>query len=502
LKKLLLILFVVGTAVMLNHVASAQQPQGSFRSFGVAPSPIDGRPMREGSLLLTYKPGTPDAEKIDTRLMSFVQRYERFGLRDAERIDVPPMLVGFIIQLLQRLPTVESVEPDLIVTSALVPNDPNYGAQWGMAKINAPTAWNTTHGSSSVRVAVIDCGIYAPGSATGGAKPDPTDTRPPISLLSTSTSGHTDLRNGKVVAQVNFSSSTNTDDYCDHGTHVAGIVAANTNNGIGVSGVGYNTSLVNVKVLGDNGSGTFGAVINGILWAAGCNANGVCGARRAEVINMSLGATTPCSGISMMQAAVDRAWQQGLVIVAAAGNASSTAAFSPASCDHVISVGSTDSSDRRSSFSNYGGYVDVVAPGSSILSTNYVGSYEVLSGTSMASPHVAGLAALLAAQGLDNEEIVDRILETADKDVLAGSNNGRIDAAAAVAGGGSGGGGSTDEATSTPTPTRTATNTPTATPTRTPTPTPTMTPIGGSPTATATPQPRPTRAPCMWCGWH
>ena len=483
-----LILFVVVTMLALtgaHQFAAAQTPpdpgtrqERISRGRNQVTTPVyqeaqsrDGQPMRAGSFIVRFKKGTSDLDKATARSMALVKQFELLAMPNTERVQVPPALARFAEVLLRSLPNVESVEPDLMAYATETPNDPNFAVQWGMTKINAPKAWDSTKGSAGVRVAVVDCGIFEPLPQEGSGN-----------LAWDGDYGHPDLRNGKVIARANFSSSPYFDDYCNHGTHVAGIVAANTDNGIGVAGVGRQTSLVNVKVLGDTGAGSFSAVVSGILWAAGCDINGSCMERRADVINLSLGAQlysgqTCSSALPSLQDAIDTAWNQGLVIVAAAGNNNTSRPFAPAACDHVVSVSASTSSDERASFSNYGALVDVAAPGDQILSTNNAGSYQSLSGTSMASPHVAGLAALLWTHGSynTNAAIVSRIFNTANKQVLAGSQQGRIDAAAAVAG--------AIGTQSSPTPT------PTQTPTRTPTPTP----VAGSPTPTLTPTP--TRTP-------
>src|SRR5688572_1554996 len=343
----------------------------------------DGRRARAGSLIVTYKPGTSDLDKAYSRRMSLVRRFELLGARNTERIEVSPALTRLAEILLRSMPNVESVEPDLIVTAVDTPNDPNFAVQWGMTKVGAQQAWDSTKGSSTVRVAVLDCGIFEPLPAEGAGN-----------IAWDGQYGHPDLRNGKVVARANFSTSPYQDDYCNHGTHVAGIVAANTDNGIGVAGLGRQTSLVNVKVLGDNGSGSFTDVIEGILWAAGCNSSGSCGARRAEVMNISLGAQLSlgqtCSGsVPALQNAINTAWSQGVVIVAAAGNNNSSRHFVPAACNNVVSVSASTTSDARASFSNSGSWVDVAAPGTQIVSSNNTGDYQSMDGTSMSSPHVA-----------------------------------------------------------------------------------------------------------------
>jgi len=183
-----------------------------------------------------------------------------------------------------------------------------------------------------------------------------------------------------------------------HGTHVAGIAAASTNNNKGVAGTGYNCPLMNIKVLGDDGSGNYSWVTQGIIWSV---------AKGAKVINMSMTGDQPSKTLEM---AVDFAWRKGAVIVTAAGNEGCSTPTYPAFYQNCIAVGATDDNDTRSSFSNYGNWVDLAAPGREIdpetgsiigiYSTtpnhesflNQYGiahNYDYLIGTSMASPHVA-----------------------------------------------------------------------------------------------------------------
>jgi len=314
-------------------------------------------------------------------------------------------------------PRVRYAEPDYLAFPAETPNDPAFTVQYGMRAIQAPAAWNVTHGSASIKIAILDCGIYE---------------------------AHPDLA-GKVVARQDFTGNPNgsgTDDRCNHGTHVAGIASANTNNTVGVAGVGYDTALLNGKVLverydgfanllGAEGSTTW--VAAGIQWAADNGAN---------VINMSLGEQSPCE--QTLQDAIDYAWARNVVVVAAAGNDGGNESFEPADCAHTLAVASTDASDAKSAFSNYGPWVHVAAPGSDILSSvnptipsNNGVAYRTKSGTSMATPHVAGLAGLIWSTrwGANAQAVVDRIETTAD--AIPGTHTnwqfGRINAAAAVA---------------------------------------------------------------------
>jgi len=258
---------------------------------------------------------------------------------------------------------VRHVEIDTIVQVLDIPNDQYFTEQWGMTKVQAPQAWDITEGSPGISIAILDTGIDM---------------------------DHPDLAD-KIVSDVNFTDSP-TSDYNGHkhGTHVAGIAAAIGGNGIGVAGLGYDCSLMNVKVLGDDGFGYASWVAQGIIWAAD---NG------ADVINLSLGDTSPSVA---MEDAVDYAWTKGVVVVAGAGNSGGTAPFYPAYYENCIAVGATDANDQLAYFSNHGTWVDVAAPGVAIYSTLPDGEYNAASGTSMASPHVAGLAGLLFSTTTDS----------------------------------------------------------------------------------------------------
>lgn len=257
---------------------------------------------------------------------------------------------------LQRVAGVQFVERNFIAHTAFTPNDPSFGSQWALQKIAAGFAWDVNQGDSGVVIAIIDTGVDL---------------------------DHPDLAD-KLVAGYDFVNlDTVADDDNGHGTHCAGIASARTNNGLGIAGVGFNCSLMPIKALNSSGSGTYSAIINGIIWATDNGAN---------VISMSLGGS---SGSSALQEAVNYATERGVVVVAAAGNSNTSSPMYPAYYENCIAVGSTDSFDNKSSFSNYGTWVDVAAPGSGIYSTYVGGGYATLSGTSMATPHVAGLAGLL-----------------------------------------------------------------------------------------------------------
>jgi thermitase len=218
-------------------------------------------------------------------------------------------------------------------------------------------------------------------------------------------------RPAKVVADRNFTNSKTTDDRYGHGTHVAGTAAAPANNGKGVAGVAHEAKLLNGKVLNDSGMGSCSAIANGITWAGDPSRGD------ADVINLSLGG----AACSAEKNAVDYAWGKGVVVAAAAGNSNSTSPSCPACYENSIAVAATDNGDYKASFSNYGNWVDVAAPGVKVFSTfpnhrNRIGktNYDYGSGTSMATPHVAGVAALVRQSISTNTEVRTRIQDFAD----------------------------------------------------------------------------------------
>jgi thermitase len=316
-------------------------------------------------------------------------------------------------------PGVRSAGPDHVMRGSATPNDTDFAKQWDMNIIKAPQAWNRTLGSAQTRIAILDSGI----------------------------SSHPDLA-GKVVASKDFIAfASGASDQWGHGTNVAGIAAATTNNALGVAGVGYNATLLNGKVIDDTGSGSVFGLADGIYWAV---ENG------ATVINMSLHGGSSCdpnpiedlfdTGVNELRDALAYAWSQNVVLVAAASNDGNTTRHWPGACPNVIAVANTDENDKRVSSSSYGTWVDVAAPGSAIWSpaspngvkcvNGRIGDYAICGGTSSAAPHVAGLAALVqkSCAPITAQGVVDRITSTADQIDGTGTlwQFGRINAARAV----------------------------------------------------------------------
>ncbi len=312
---------------------------------------------------------------------------------------------------------------------AAASNDPSFGAEWGMAKIGAETAWTRTTGAA-VRIGIVDTGVDL---------------------------NHEDLA-GKVVAHANCVGAAGDPAACKesaqddqgHGTHVSGIAAAYKDNAKGVAGVAPDAELVVAKVLSSTGSGSTEDVTAGIKWVVD---------HGARVVNLSLGdpamvITSAFGGGNDLQEGIDYAWNRGAVPVVAAGNSNALGLGLEGSSYgnlNAIVVGATGPDDAMAEYSTSTGEAKwaLVAPGGAgngnkaddVLSTFWEqgkpNAYEALAGTSMAAPHVSGAIALLLAQGHTNLSAVERLLNTANHNVSCGSSSptcqGRLDVAAATA---------------------------------------------------------------------
>src|SRR3989344_3695848 len=360
-----------------------------------------------GQVLVKFKQSIPQQE-IDKQLRGIrVQIIDKIDLIDVLVLRVPEAAEDQVINALSKNPNIEFAELDYIATA--FSNDTNFGLQWGLentgqivngvvgvpdADINAPEAWTLASDNAPI-VAILDTGINE---------------------------RHLDLVGKFLAVSKDYTNSkSGTMDVYGHGTHVAGIVTANTNNDKGVAGVCPQCLLLNVKVLNDSGSGSYSNIAKGIAYAA---SNG------AKVINMSLGGSTKSS---TLENAVNTAWNNGVVIVAAAGNSNNPSKTYPAAYTNVIAVAATDNTDHKASFSSYGAkWVDIAAPGVYIYSTwknstsankpypvcDSAGTecYKYASGTSMATPIVAGVAGLVWAANPDQSQtsVRSRIESTAD----------------------------------------------------------------------------------------
>ncbi|MNH72162.1 Thermophilic serine proteinase precursor [compost metagenome] len=290
--------------------------------------------------------------------------------------------------------------------TAEAPNDLLYSEyQWNLPIIETTRGWKLTKGKSDVIVAVVDTGVDL---------------------------SHPDLK-GRLLPGYNVISPSNKPmDDVGHGTHVAGIISAQVNNNEGIAGMTWGNKVLPVKALDSSGSGTTYSVAQGIIWAAD---------HGAKVINLSLG---NYADAQFLHEAIKYAYNKDVVIIAATGNDNTERPGYPAAYPEVLSVSATDSKLNKASFSNYGNYIDVMAPGESIASTYPHNQYAALSGTSMASPHVSALAALIRSinPDLHNTEVMDIIrknvidLGEAGRDKYYGF--GQIDVLAALQAAGSG----------------------------------------------------------------
>jgi subtilisin family serine protease len=320
---------------------------------------------------------------------------------------------GQVAASLRADPRVIAVVPDAVVRATGwpadgPPSDSLYDEQEDLAQIHVPEAWPTTTGDPSVVVAVIDSGV---------------------DLL------HPDLAGVTVVSPRNetFNTTDVTDDI-GHGTHVAGTIFARTNNATGIAGIAPESRLMPIKILDGAGSGFFSDVLDGVDWAR---------THGADVINLSLGGVLSPEQVALFQPTFSVARAAGILIVAAAGNSGDPLMFYPAGLNGVVSVGAVDASDVEADFSTFNRAVDLSAPGVDTLSTVPTAldplGYERFSGTSMASPHVAGVAALVWADrpGLDVAEL-EAVLRASATDLGAAGRDdhygsGRVDAEAALA---------------------------------------------------------------------
>ena len=385
-----------------------------FEKWGV--NTIEGPKWMPDEIIVKFKRGISQdvIRQINQRHGTSVLSISKRG--QFKRLRIPKnKTVEEMVEIYRRNLNVEYAEPNFILRAIMVPNDPYYPYQWHMDNpvyggINMESAWDIEIGHPSVIVAVIDTGVAYEDYDKYKLAPD--------------------LANTSFVPGYDFvNNDTHPNDDNSHGTHVAGTIAQSTNNNLGVAGVAFNTSIMPVKVLDRNGSGTVANVADGIYFA---------GDGGAAVINLSLGGTSPSTTI---EDAVAYAYDEGVTIVCAAGNEyeGGNPPVYPAAYDaYCIAVGATRYDETRSYYSNTGSYLDIAAPGGDLnVDQNEDGygdgvlqqtfnpnskrpgdfGYWFFHGTSMASPHVAGVAALLIANGITGPDNVRAALEATAEDL-------------------------------------------------------------------------------------
>lgn len=339
---------------------------------------------------------------------------------------------------------VEYAEPNYIYKTVFSPDDPYFvdGTQWALKNVSAEAAWDVCTGTKEVKICILDTGvdylhpdlanniwINSPEDINHNGKFDNWPSTVEVGGVFGDFNGIDEDSNGFVDDVIGYDfvsvpqsvmdpgedgAPTDPDpmDFNGHGTHCSGIASAVTNNGIGVAGLGYRCSIMAVRAgfsSGGNGYLSDADIANGLYYAAN---NG------ADAVSMSFGG----GGSTTMKNAIDYAYSKGCVLVAAAGNSNSSNFSYPAAYEHVISVAATDRYDQKAYFSSYGSWVDVSAPGYQIMSTLFdhtatpEHTYRSWSGTSMATPYVAGLAGLLKSfhRSWINDAVSDRIIGSTD----------------------------------------------------------------------------------------
>jgi len=408
---------VLGASVLSSLLLATPALAGDVQLSGLQSAPTHQRfivKYRDGSAPVANT--TALASSLKTAAAGIASSQGRaLGLQQVRRLAVGSTVVRtdraldqaeseLLMRKLAADPNVEYVEVDQIMRATLTPNDTRFSEQWGFgtsnASINVRPAWDKATGTGVV-VAVIDTGITNHADLNANILP-----------------GY-DFISDAAMARDGGGRDSNPNDEGDwyganecgsgipasnsswHGTHVAGTVAAVTNNSTGVAGTAFNAKVVPVRVLGKCGGYT-SDIADAIVWASGGTVSGVpANANPAEVINLSLGGGGSCS--TTYQNAINGAVGRGTTVVVAAGNSNTNVSSAvPANCPNVIAVAATTSAGARASFSNYGTGIDISAPGQSILSTLNSGtttpgsaSYASYNGTSMAAPHVAGVVALM-----------------------------------------------------------------------------------------------------------
>lgn len=378
----------------------------------------EGNPYVAGELIVTYDEQATDADEAGTNREAEARVKDDIPEIDAAVLTVPEVKgepneaarerdLELKKEMLEADPNVEAVDYNYLAKKLATANDPLFGQQWGLQRIQAPAAWDRARGAGAV-IAIVD----------GGAQPT-----------------HPDLNGAFVDEWDYYNGDATADDEDGHGTHVAGIAAASTNDATGVAGTAPDAPLFNYDVCNATGCPD-SAIATAVMDAADMG---------ADVINMSLGGP---GNPAALENAVNYAWNKGVVVVAAAGNDATSTPSYPAAYPNVIAVSGVDYYNGDSDFSNYGSWVDVAAPGGEsgapysqrILSSvpAYIdpSGYDSWNGTSMASPFVAGVAALLDSQGLTAAQIRQRIEGTATDLGAAGRDSffgyGLVNARAAV----------------------------------------------------------------------
>ena len=464
---------VLSASVVTSLLLAAPAFAGDVQLSGLQSAPTHQRfivKYREGSAPVANTTALASSLKTAAAGLSSSQG-RALGLQEVRKLAIGPTVVKtdraldqaeseLLMRKLAADPNVEYVEVDQIMRPTLVPNDARLSEQWGFgtsnASINVRPAWDKATGTGVV-VAVIDTGITNHPDLNANILPGYDFISDAAMARDGGGRDSNPNDEGDWYAANECGTGYPASDSSWHGTHVAGTIAAVTNNSTGVAGTAFNAKVVPVRVLGKCGGYT-SDIADAIVWASGGTVSGVpANANPAEVINMSLGGSGSCS--TTYQNAINGAVGRGTTVVVAAGNSNTNVSSAvPANCPNVIAVAATTSAGARASFSNYGTGIDVSAPGANILSTLNTGttvpasaSYASYNGTSMAAPHVAGVVALMqsVAPSPLSPAQVESILKSTARALpgacSGGCGAGIVDADAAVTAAINGGGGTTPE---------------------------------------------------------
>lgn len=396
---LALVAALIGFA-SVSHAAPSNNTQSQAKAPAPAAMPATSSPYlgwAKGRLLVSPRAGLP-ASEFEQALKPFKGRSRGYIRQlNTHVVDLPAGADELAaMKEMRKNRRLKYVELDMAVAHAASVTDPSYASSWALPKIQVPSAWDSANGEG-VTVAILDTGV------------DGT---------------HPDLAANMVAGWNVFDNNSNTSDVLGHGTSVAGVVAMAANNGKGSAGVAWGAKIMPVRISDPNGYAYWSTVAQGIYWAAD---NG------AKVANISFNGV---SGSATVQAAAQYMRNKGGVVVVAAGNSGTLENI--AANDALLTVAATDQNDARASFSSYGAYVDLSAPGVSIYTTTKGGGYANASGTSFASPVVAATAALmLSANSKTTPADIDQYLTGKSVDLGAPGKDqyygfGRVNAAAAV----------------------------------------------------------------------
>ncbi|MDO9101727.1 MAG: S8 family serine peptidase [Candidatus Nitrotoga sp.] len=398
-RSLLLAAILAGCAG-LTHAAPSASAQGAGLAVAQNAGPI-GKPAfagwAKGRLLIAPRAGLTAGEFEDALMPHNGKSRVHLKKLNAHVVELPEGADEVeVMRELKNDPRLKFVELDMAVTHAAAVTDPSYSSSWALPKIQAPTAWDSANGSGVI-IAILDSGIDAT---------------------------HPELAPNIVPGWNFYDNNSNTSDVTGHGTKVAGTAAMAANNGTGSAGVAWGAKIMPVRIGSPEGFAYWSTIAQGINWAAD---------HGARVVNCSF---DNLSGSATIQSAAQYMRSKGGVVVVAAGNSSGLVDI--AANDSMLSVAATDSNDQRASFSSYGNYIDLAAPGVSIYAPSMGGGYSSNWGTSFASPIVAATAALMiSANNNISPADIDQILKSTALDLGAAGFDiyygaGRVDAAKAV----------------------------------------------------------------------